>query len=77
MRLCSHDRLAQRDRGGANLVGGGEQARRRPEGMPTEQVVARPNRGTRVIPQLREMNIVAIWIVAWSGKSLEGASADL
>src|SRR3984885_14356396 len=33
MRLCPHDRLAQCDRGWTDLLGGGEQTRRRPEGV--------------------------------------------
>src|ERR1051326_8518807 len=33
MRLGAHDRLAQRDRGRADLLGSGEQPRRRPEGV--------------------------------------------
>src|SRR5216684_7066760 len=33
MRLCPHDRLAQRDRGGTDLLGFGQQTRRRPEGV--------------------------------------------
>src|SRR5580704_4373076 len=34
MRLCSHDRLAQGDRGRADLLGGGQQTRWCPEGVP-------------------------------------------
>src|SRR3989454_7402094 len=33
MGLCPHDRLAQRDRGRTDLLGGGQQTRRRPEGV--------------------------------------------
>src|SRR5271168_2257896 len=33
MGLCPHDRLAQRDRGRADLLGGGQQTGRRPEGV--------------------------------------------
>src|SRR5882672_1837467 len=33
MRLCPHDRLAQRNRRGADLLGFGQQTRRRPEGV--------------------------------------------
>src|SRR5277367_2700035 len=33
MRLCPHDRFAQRDRGWTDLLGGGQQTRRRPEGV--------------------------------------------
>lgn len=33
MRLCPHDRLAQRDRGRTDFPSGGQQTRRRPEGV--------------------------------------------
>src|SRR6516165_8258975 len=33
MRLCPHDRLARRDRGWTDLLGGGQQTGRRPEGV--------------------------------------------
>src|SRR2546430_8064336 len=33
MRLCPHNRFAQRDRGWTDLLGGGQQTRRRPEGV--------------------------------------------
>src|SRR6266436_828515 len=33
MGLCPHDRLAQRDRGRTDFLGGGQQTRRRPEGV--------------------------------------------
>src|SRR6266404_7070293 len=33
MRLCPHNRFAQRHRGWTDLLGGGQQARRRPEGV--------------------------------------------
>ena len=51
MRLGPHDRLAQRHRGRADLLGGGEQARRRPEGVPT--VRTRHVLGDRRVPSLQ------------------------
>src|ERR1700750_2056462 len=57
MRLRAHDRLAQRDGGRANLASEGDDARRRPGGMPTMR--ARHMLGDRGVTMLHRRTRVA------------------